>query len=86
MIDLAVIRVWLKAQDDASNFGGTCEYDHEGAFKHIEALIAEVERLNVEQFAFRQTIVRELEERQSRIEARLNALEDVHPQRLERHD
>jgi len=74
-IDLAAIRVWLKTQDDASNFGGTCEYDHEGALKHIEALITEVERLNIEQFVFKQGIVRELEERQTRIEARIAALE-----------
>lgn len=45
-IDLEAIRAWKKTQEDASDFGGVCEYDHVGADEHITALIAEVERLH----------------------------------------
>lgn len=45
----------------------------------IAALLAEVEGLNIEAFAIRQTMLRAAEERQDRIEERLNALELLLP-------
>ena len=48
MIDPDAIRAWLEKQKDADgDFGGTCEYDHDGADRHINALLAEVERLRI---------------------------------------
>jgi len=50
-----------------------CHDDH--CDGDIKALIAEVERLNIEAFSLHEIIARPLEDRQSRIEARIDAIE-----------
>lgn len=42
-LDPDAVRSWLKQQENASNFGGACEYDHDTADKLIEAMLDELE-------------------------------------------
>lgn len=45
-LDPEGIRAWLADQELNSNFGGTCEHDHDTLYTLVEKLLAETERLN----------------------------------------